>query len=94
MANHIDSLNSGKVHLIAIMNFRGGGTSLDSFLNAYKTNATKEFPPYVWFGGKEKLNSEVLPPYDFLFSTLRNRNPLEEYNKNITSFLETFSKGV
>ena len=60
------------------MNFLGGATSLDSFLEAYKTNETKCFVAHEWFDCTEKLSNEELPPYDSFFNILHNRNPLEK----------------
>ena len=70
------------------MNFHGGGTSLDSFPEAYKTEETKGFFPYGRFDNPEKSNNKELRPYDSFFSKLRNINPFEkEYNdfENLTT---------
>ena len=45
-AIQFNSFKFGDIHLLDIMNFLGGATSLDSFLKAYKTNETKGFFPY------------------------------------------------
>ena len=45
-ANQFVSFMFGVVQLLDIMNFLGGATSLDSFLEAYKTEETKGFFPY------------------------------------------------
>ena len=42
-ANHFVSFEIGDAQLLDIVNFLGGGTSLDSFLKAYKTSETKAF---------------------------------------------------
>ena len=44
-ANQIVSFKFGDVQLLDILNFLGGATSLDSFLEAYKTEETKVFSP-------------------------------------------------
>ena len=44
-ANQLVSFEFGDVQLLNIMNFLGGATSLDSFLEAYKTEETKGFSP-------------------------------------------------
>ena len=44
-ANQFVSLKFRDIQLLDIMNFLGGATSLDSFLKAYKTKATKGFLP-------------------------------------------------
>ena len=77
-ANQFVSFKSGIVQLLDIMNFFGGATSLDSFLEAYKTEETKGFFPYEWFDNPKKLNNKKLPPYDSIVSKLRNINPLEK----------------
>ena len=44
-ANQFVSFKFGDIQLLDIMNFLVGATSLDSFLNAYKTIETKGFSP-------------------------------------------------
>ena len=69
------------MQLLDIMNFLGEATSLDSFLEAYKTEETKGFFPYEWFDIPKKLKNKELPLYDSFFSKSRNINPLEkDYN--------------
>ena len=77
-ANQFVSFKFGDIQLLDFMNFLGGATSLDSFLEAYKTTKTKGFFPYEWFDCPEKMNNKELPPYDSFFSILRNNNPLEK----------------
>ena len=80
-ANQFVSFKFGDIHLLDILNFLGGATSLDSFLKAYKTKETKGFLPYERFDCPEKMNSKELPPYDSFSSILRNSKPLEKgYN--------------
>ena len=86
-ANHFVSFKFGDIRLLDIMNFLGGGTSLDSFLKAYKTKETKGFFPYEWFDCPEKMNNNELPPYDSLFSILRNNNPLEKDYKDFQNLV-------
>ena len=92
-ANQFVSFKFGDVQLLDILNFLGGATSLDSFLNAYKTSETKGFFPYEWFDCPQKMNNSELPPYDAFFSKLRNVNPLEkdysDYHKLLSSELKT-----
>ena len=75
------------------MNFLVGATSLGSFLKAYKTSETKGFFPYEWFDCPQKMNNSELPPYDGLYSKLRNVNPLEkdysDYQKLLSCGLKT-----
>ena len=59
------------------MNFVGGATSLDSFLEAYKASKTKRFFPYEWFDHLDKLQKTKLPPYVAFYSKFRSCNPLE-----------------
>ena len=77
-ANQFVSFKFGDVQLLDIMNFLGGTTSLDSFLNAYKTAETKGFFPYEWFDCPQKMNNSEFPPDDAFFSKLRNVNPTEK----------------
>ena len=76
-ANQLVSFKFGKIQLIQIMNCRGGATSLDFFLKAYKTNETNVFLPYDLFDCKEKLDKEF-PPFDSFLSNLRHSNPFEK----------------
>ena len=89
-ANHFVSLKFGDLQFLDILNFFGGGSSLDSFLKAYKTSETKGFIPYEWFDSPEKLDATFLPPYDCFFSKLRNYNPLE---KEFTDFTKLLNSG-
>ena len=73
------------------MNFLGGTTSLDSFLEAYKTTETKGFFPYEWFDCPEKKNNKEPPPYDSLFKILRISNALE---KNYNDFQNLVNSGL
>ena len=77
-ANQFVSFGFGDVELLDIMNFLLGGTSLDSFLKAYRTTETKGFFPYEWFDCPQKMNNSELPRYDAFFCKLRNVNPLEK----------------
>ena len=63
-ANQFISFKFGDIQLLDVMNFLGGGTSLDSFLKAYKTSETKEFFPYEWFDHPDSNQNTELPPYD------------------------------
>ena len=71
------------------MNFLGGATSLDSFLKAYKTKETKGFFPYEWFDCPEKMNNIELPPYDSVFSIMRNSNPLDKDYNDFQNFVNS-----
>ena len=92
-ANQFVSFIFGDVQLLDFMNFRGGTTSLDWFLKAYKTSETKGFFPYEWFDFPQKLYNSELPPYNAFFSKLRNVNPLEkdysDYQKVLCCGLKT-----
>ena len=92
-ANQFVSFKFVDVQLLDIMNFLGGATSLDSFLKACKTSETKGFFPHEWFDCPQKMNNSELPPYDAIFSKLRNVNPLEkdysDYQKILSSGLKT-----
>ena len=77
-ANQFVSFKFGDVQLLDIMNFLGGTTSLDSFLKAHKTAETKGSFPYEWFDCPQKMSNSELPPYDAIFSKLRNVSLLEK----------------
>ena len=76
-ANHFVSFKFGDVQFLDILNFLGAATSLDSFLKAYKTNETKRIFSYEWFDSPNKLDETFHPPYECLFSKLRDHNPLD-----------------
>ena len=61
-AKQVVSFKFSDVQLLDIMNFLGGATSLDSFLEAYKTSETKSFIPYEWFDCPQKMNYNERPP--------------------------------
>ena len=90
-ANQFVSFKFGDVHLLDIMNFLGGATSLDSFLKAYKTAETEGFFTYEWFDCPQKMNNSGLPPYDAFSSKLRNVNPLE---KDYSDYQSLHSSGM
>ena len=61
-ANQFVSFRFEDVQLLDVVYFFGGATSLDSFLQAYRTSGAKVFFPYEWFNVPEKLNNNQLPP--------------------------------
>ena len=54
-ANQFISLKFGDIQLLDNMDFLGGATSLDSFLNAYRTSETRGFFPYESFDHPDKM---------------------------------------
>ena len=73
------------------MNFLGGATNLDSFVKAYKIKETKGLFPCEWFDCLEKINNKELPPSEYFFCILRNKNPLE---KNYNDFPNLVNSGL
>ena len=71
-ANQFISFKFGDIQFLDILNFRGGATSLDSFLKAYQSQETKGYFPYEFFDSSAKLDCNHLPPYDSFFSKLKN----------------------
>ena len=66
------------------MNLRGGATSLDSFLKAYRTSQTKGFFPYERFDHPDKMQNAEIPPFDAFYSKICSCNPLEaEYTDHV-----------
>ena len=92
-ANQFISFKFGDIQLVDIKNFLGGATSLDSFLQAYKTSETKGFFHYEWFDYPDKMQNTELSPNDAFYSKFRGCNPLEaeytEYGKLLKSGLTT-----
>ena len=58
-ANQFVSFKFGDNQLLDIMKFLGGATSVDSFLEAYKTSETKGFFPYEWFDPMNGLSPQI-----------------------------------
>ena len=68
--NQFASFKFGDVQFLEILNFLGGATSVDSYLEAYQTSETKGFFPYERFDCPQKINNSEPPPYDVFFSKL------------------------
>ena len=87
--NQFISVKFGDIKLLDILNILEGATSLDSFLQAYKTSETEGFFPNEWFDHPNKLQITEFAPYDALYSKFRSCNPLEtectEYVKLLKS---------
>ena len=82
------SFKFGDIQLLAIMNFVGGATSLDSFLKAYKTSETNSFFPCFdeCFDHPDKMQNTEHPPKDAFYSNLRGCSRLEaEYTEYFNS---------
>ena len=90
-ANEFVSFKFGDVQFFDILNFLGGATSLDSFLKAFKTSETKGLFPYEWFDSPNKIDATFLPPYECLFSKLKDHNHLE---KEFTDFTKLLNSGL
>ena len=88
-ANQLISFKLGDIQLLDIMNFFGGGTSLDSFLKAYKTSETKGFLPYEWFDHPDKMQNTELLTYDAFYSKFRSCNPLEAEYTDYVNLLKS-----
>ena len=88
-ANQFISFKFGDIQILAIKNFLGGATSLDSFLKAYRTSETKGFFPYEWFDHPDKMQNTKLPPYDAFYSKLRSCNPLEAEYTDYVNLLKS-----
>ena len=77
-ASDFVSFKFGDVQLLDIIKFLGGGTTLDSFLKAYKASEMKGYFPFEWFDTPNKLDEQQLPSYDDFHSKLKNSNPLDK----------------
>ena len=87
--NQFISFKFGDIQQLDIMNFLGGATSLDSFLEAYKTSEKKGFFPYEWFDHPDKMQNTEFPPYDAFYSELRSCNPLEAKYTDYVNLLKS-----
>ena len=88
-ANQFISFKFGDIQLLDIMNFLGGTTSLDSFLEAYRISETKIFFPYERFDHPDKMQNTELRSYDAFYSKLRSCNPLEAKYTDYVNLLKT-----
>ena len=75
------------IQFLDILNFLGGGTSLDKFLKAYGASEEKGFFPYEWFDDVAKLEQSCLPPAEAFFSKLNNFNVLDNEYKQYSQLL-------
>ena len=92
-ANQFVFFKFGDFQLLDNMNFLGGATSFNSFLKPYKTSDTKGFFPDEWLQCPQKINNSELPPYDAVFSKIRNVNPLEK-TKDCSNYQKLLSCGL
>ena len=76
-------------HLLEIVNFQGGATSLDSFWKAYRTSETKSIFPYEWFDNPDKQLNTELPANDGFYSKFRSKKPLEAEYMDYANLLES-----
>ena len=60
-ANYFISFKFNGIHLLDIMNFVGGATSLDSFLKAYRNSETKGFFHFEWFDRLKNCRMQKFP---------------------------------
>ena len=88
-ANQFISFKFGAIQLLDIMSFRGGATSLESFLKAYKTSKTKRFFPYEWFDHPDKMENTKLRPCDAFYSKLRSCNLLKTEHTDCVNLLKS-----
>ena len=58
-------------------------------MRVYKTSETKSFFTYEWFDRSDKKQKTELPPYDALYTKLRNCNPQEIKNTDLVNLLKS-----
>lgn len=61
-----------------ISNFVAPGFSYDKFIKSYEIDLHKSYFPYEFCTAYEKLQHSELPPYEAVYSSLKNCNVLEE----------------
>ena len=86
--NNFVSLQFNNIQFLDIINFLGGGGTLDSFLKAYGASETKGFFPYDYLTGYEVLSETSLPPYSAFFNSLKNCNSLETEHARYEKLLQ------
>ena len=89
--NQIISIRFVDIQIFDINVFQGGATSLDPFLNLYKTSEKKSYFPYELFDHPEKMQNTEFFPYDAFYSGLRSFKHLEAEN---TEFVNLFRSGL
>ena len=85
------------IQLPDIMNFFGGATSLEPFLEAYETSKTKRLFPYEWSDHLDEKQNTELTPFDAIYRKLRDCNPSEEEYTDYVNLVEnemTFEQSV
>ena len=71
--NHM-CLKTDFLKLLDISSYVAPGFSYDHFLSGYEFDQTKDFFPYEWVDGLNKLNKTTLPPDAAFYSSLKNTN--------------------
>ena len=71
-------ISSEWFRFLNVSNFLPPATSYSHLLKIFNCSENKSFFPYDWFDSKEKLINTSLPPYEAFFSSLKNKNVLEE----------------
>ena len=78
--NSYTQIGGRRVKFLDISNYLAGGVSYAKFLKAYDVEENKSYFPYEWFDSAEKLDYPALPPYKAFYSTLKQKNVLEDEN--------------
>lgn len=72
------SISTEQLRFLDIMFYIAPGFSYDKFLKAYGATLTKSYFPYEYLDSLEKLDCPDFPSYHSFYSTLKDKNTLEE----------------
>jgi hypothetical protein len=81
--NNYMCISNGTFKFLDITQFLSPGTSYSSFLKAFHVEMSKGFFPYEYFSCKNKLAETCLPPVEKWWSSLKNKNVLDDGVRSI-----------
>ena len=71
-------ISNGEFKFLDITQFLSPGTSYVNFLSSFDVEDKKGFFPYEFFDSEEKLQERSLPPVESFWSSLKNKNVLDD----------------
>ena len=76
-------ISTNKFRFLDVCSYLAPNVSYSQFLKCYDIQEQKQHFPYEFLDSFEKLNYPELPPVDAFFSTLKNKNTLDDGDKSI-----------
>jgi hypothetical protein len=87
--NSYTCISNGSFKFLDISQFLSPGTSYSNFLKSFDVKEEKGFFPYEYLSSIEKLEETSLPPITAFWSSLKNKNVLDD---GVNSIQENYSK--